>query len=119
MIIKLNSTKNNFFIVVCDNFSEGVIYKDSGGRHTKRGAQKHSLKVIEKMGEGLFSFLKESKEEKFDVMVKNHRYREQNKLNTHMKYFIKNWNKDYPYNSLYMDKKIYKTKVRFKSKRRV
>ena len=116
--IFISSSKNNIFVVVTNN-SGDLLYKDSGGFHCKRGSEKRTPKVAEKVLKALSDYLERDVNEEYILKYRNHRYTDKGKMTRQLKVVLKNWPTELMLKEIIDANKILKTTVRYKARRRV
>lgn len=118
-LVYITSSKNNLFISLIDS-SGFIIYKDSGGMNCKRGSEKKTPKIAEKMLDKLLLKLNQIlNDSEIVIKFRNHRYVEKGKITSQLRYLLKTWPNDIKIKGIFNDNKIVKTEVRYRSRRRV
>jgi ribosomal protein S11 len=117
--IYLSVSTNNIFISLLDS-SGSLLYKDSGGMNCKRGAEKKTPKIAEKMVLKLKDYVTTNySTESFFLVFRNHRYNDKGKIVSQLKHLIKIWPSEIILKEIINDNKVVKTTVRYKARRRV
>ena len=118
--IFFSSSKNNIFVVLTNSSGE-LLYKDSGGSHCKRGSERKTPKIAEKIQEKLIGFLEKnfSTTESYLFKYRNPRYIDRGRMTRQVKFIIKNWPAEVNLKEIIDANKIIKTAVRYRARRRV
>jgi len=116
--IFISSSKNNIFIVVTNNNGQ-LLFKDSGGKYCKRGSERKTPKVAEKMLKRLEEYLEKNSIQECILKYRNHRYTDKGKVTKQLRLILKSWSNEVLLKEIIDANKIIKTAVRYKSRRRV
>jgi len=116
--IFISSSKNNIFVVVTNSAGE-LLYKDSGGVHCKRGSEKKTPKIAEKIITNIKKFISVENNEEIVLKFRNHRYTDRGRASRQIKFILKTLPFEINLKEIIDANRISKTIVRHRARRRV